>query len=80
MNVRNIIGDAPPKEKTIADLEFGESGYTVPWAYNRDLNHLNTSFSIGKKGGTASLWVECCGENEYVLEFENPVYRDILKS
>ncbi len=75
-NVINIIGDAPPEEKKIADMQVGDSGYTVPWAYTNE-NGLNTAFTISEeKGGTVSLWIECVADGRYVIEFETPVYRN----
>ena len=73
-NVKNVIGGEPEPQKTIADLQVGESGYAVPWAYEN--GNLNTSFSIGEKGGTASLWVECVSAGQYTIEFEEPEYRN----
>lgn len=73
-NVRNVIGGEPEPTKTIEDLAVGESGYTVPWAYEN--GNLNTGFPVGKKGGTASLWVECVAPGEYAIEFEKPIYRN----
>ena len=72
-NVRNVIGDIPEPAKKISDLQTGENGYTVPWAY-RD-GELDTGFTVGEKGGTASLWVECVAPGEYVIEFDEPEYR-----
>jgi hypothetical protein len=78
-NVKKIIGTKPKKDKTIGDMKAGDTGYTVPWAYDIDSETLNRNMRIHKdKGGTVSLWVECTGPNEYVLEFEKPIYRNIF--
>ncbi len=57
-------------------MEVGESAYVVPWAYEN--GRLNPDSSIHKKGGTASLWVECVAPGEYVIEFEEPEYRNLF--
>lgn len=76
-NVIRIIGGPPKPERTIADMEPGETGYTVPWAYDRKSGNLNTSYRITSGGGTACLWVECLETGKYVIEFEKSVYRNI---
>ncbi len=73
-NVKRIIGNPSKPVKTIGDMIAGESGYTVTWAWD-NVNGLDTTFSIGEKGGTSSLWVECIVPGEYVIEFEEPEYK-----
>ena len=75
-NVKRVIGGVPPVMPKIRDLEVGESGYTVEWAFNKETMELDTSFTIGDKGGTMSLWVECIAPGEYAIEFETPTYRN----
>ena len=77
-NVEHVIGNIPEKPKRITDMKPGEVGYTVPWAYS-DENGLNTNFTINEeKDGTVSLWVECVADGRYVIEFETPIYRNII--
>jgi hypothetical protein len=77
-NVIGVAGHVPEDERTIADMKRGEVGYTVPWAYSKKENMLNTSHTLSEKGGTAHLRVECVGEDSYSLTFETPRYRDFL--
>lgn len=69
-----VVGDLPANERTIADMRPGDVGYTVPWAWDERVGQLRTSFTIGHKGGTSSLRVECVGQNQYRIEFTRPVY------
>lgn len=71
-----VLGNLPPKERTIADMLPGEIGYTVPWAWDEAVNQLRTTFTIGSKGGTSSMRVECTGPEQYQIEFEEPIYRN----
>ena len=74
-NVVKVSG-TPPAERYISDMAEGEVGYTVPWAY-RD-GELNKHYTIGPKGGTASLRVECIIPGQYSITFEEPEYRSLF--
>ncbi len=77
-NIKRIIGKPPKPRKTIGDMNTGDTGYTTPWTYD-EWEGLNKSGSIrDKKGGTASLWVECIAPGEYVIEFEKAKYRKLF--
>lgn len=70
-NVISVSGIVPA-ERHIWEMKEGEVGYTVPWAYNDDW--LDEKFTIGPKGGTASLRVERIKPRRYALIFETPVW------
>ncbi len=74
MNVK-VVGMLPVEDTRIRDMMPGQTGYTVPWAYDRVSNKLDPDFTISDKGGTASMRVTCKSIGEYEIEFENPVYR-----
>lgn len=63
------IGKRPEPDRTIADMDLGEVGYTVPWAYDADTGELNRNFTIGRRGGTCQLRIECTGIKEYTLDW-----------
>lgn len=71
-NVVKVSG-TPPAERYISDMAEGEVGYTVPWAYHD--GELNKRYTIGPKGGTASMRVKCVARGQYSLKFEKPKYR-----
>ena len=66
-NVTSIKGTIP-KDRKIQEMATGEVGYTVPWAYQD--GNLNEDFTIGTKGGTATLRVECVVPGRYSIHFE----------
>lgn len=76
MTTAQLIG-AYPRDRTNDEMLVGETGYTVPWAYDPDTGELRTTFSIGRKGGTARMRVTCSAPGEYQVEVEAPVYRPI---
>lgn len=74
MNKKNVVfvTNLPAPTGRIGDMVPGESGYTVPWAYKDGV--LNEDHSIGSKGGTMSLRVECVDPGEYMITYEEPEY------
>jgi len=58
-----VIGELKIERK-IKDMEIGEEGYTVPWAYDANSKELNEEYPIidiycGNKAETASMKVQC---------------------
>jgi len=59
----------------IRDMEPGDVGYAVEWAVQDGV--LNENFTVGEKGGTASMRVTCVAKGQYEIEYETPKYRPI---
>ena len=58
-----VIGELKIERK-IKDMEIGEEGYTVPWAYDANNRELNEDYPIidifcGNNAETASMKVQC---------------------
>lgn len=64
-----------PRERRINEMEAGEVGYTVPWAYAPETEELNDAFTISEKGGTACMRVSCTMPGVYSVRVEDRVYR-----
>ena len=73
-NVVGIAGKIPVPDRRIADMQPGQIGYTVEWAYDSETGELDETFTLDSKGGTCSLRVECVRPHQYSLTFETPVY------
>jgi len=69
-NVISVAGNIPTK-RYIREMREGEVGYTVPWAYE-DGWLDDERFTVGLKGGTASLRIKCVKPGQYSLTFESP--------
>ena len=68
-NVTKVIDEPPPKPK-IGDMEPGENGYTIPWAYNKDLRRLDESAEIvPNKFKSSTLFVTCVEKGKYEIKF-----------
>lgn len=60
------------EERTIADMEPGEVGFTVPWAYDRITGNVRDYFTIRRTPfGTSILRVECILPGNYVVLLED---------
>ena len=50
------------KDRTVADLEIGEGGWTAPWSAIKTTNEgwkiLNEALIFDDSGGSATMWVE----------------------
>ncbi len=68
--VKAMLIGTYPRSRTIAEMTRGEIGYTVPWAYNPETHDLDTSQTIGEKGGTAHMRVKRTRWGSYVVEVE----------
>jgi len=56
-------------ERRIGDMVAGEVGYAVEWAVDDD-GILKENYTVGTKGGTASLRVECVAPHQYRIVYE----------
>jgi len=65
------------RRRYIKDMEPGETGYTVEWAYDEKTGQLDDGFPISSKGGTASMRVTCVKRGVYDIAFETPEYKPI---
>jgi len=71
------VKGSPKNEFRVRDLDIGQSGWATEWSIRGD--HIDNNCQISKrKGGTASVRVTCVGVDEYMIEYETPIYRDFL--
>jgi len=71
------IKGSPNKELRVKDLNIGQSGWATEWSITN--NHIDDTCILSKhKGGTASVRVTCVGVDEYMIEYETPVYHNLL--
>ena len=73
-NIVSSVGTSERDRRRIGDMVAGESGYAVEWAVKD--GELNEQHTVGPKGGTASMLVECIGSHQYKTTYEEPVYRN----
>jgi hypothetical protein len=61
-----IYSGEVPLENTIREMQPGDHGYTVPWAFNPTTNTLDERFTIGSESfGTQELRVDCVVSGVY---------------
>lgn len=71
-----IRGKKGPKfGRRIKDMQPGELGYSVPWAYSPNTSTLNEEFTIHPyKQGTVELPVRCLAPGSYEISFDEVSY------
>ncbi len=58
------------QRRKIYEMEPGEIGYTVEWAFNEDTQELNTDFGIYEDAvGTVLMQVTCIKPGEYEIAY-----------
>lgn len=68
-NVVKVINE-PAYQRQVGDMDPGEVGYTIPWAYNKNLRRLDETVEIiSFKSGMNTLLVKCIEKGEYEIEF-----------
>jgi hypothetical protein len=74
MNVSTVLnerGKDYDDRAKIKDMGVWQTGYTVPWAYNKHTRTLDRNFPIWRySGGTVTLFVVCIGTDMYVVDFD----------
>ena len=65
----NVVSvNAQPKDKKIADMNPGEVGYAVEWAY--DGEWLSEQYTVEEKPhGTVNMRIECVKRGKYAIAY-----------
>ena len=66
-NVIDIL-EGRDEPHRICDMRIGDSGWTVPWAYDKASNWLNDNYNIySESGGTLEMWVKKVTGYQYII-------------
>ncbi len=73
MNMNNVtkVVNEPAVMRQVGEMEPGEMGYTIPWAYNKELRRLDETaeFTTFRAGTISTLFVKCVEKGKYEIEF-----------
>lgn len=71
VNVVSVTGVSQESlRRKIHEMELGEVGYAVEWAFDEDTQELNMEFTIHEEmAGTASMRVTCVGKGKYKINY-----------
>lgn len=66
------INNPPKPERTLRQMQPGDEGWTVPWAYNAKTETLDEKFPWrDEPGGTVDLFVRRDEAGQFELTFSN---------